>query len=171
MDCRSIRQKRLLPLMALCALSFLKIEGYGQEPIAAGKEAPEIRLADMQGKPFLLSALRGKVVLVDFWASWCMPCRIGNPSLVKLEKTYAARGLEIVSVSVDEDRQAWMRAVKTDNLTWTQLLDERSRQSASFAFGVKYLPNSFLIDKKGVVRSVDATGKKLDRLVETLLAE
>ncbi|MBM3441630.1 MAG: TlpA family protein disulfide reductase [Bacteroidetes bacterium] len=171
MDCATICKKRLLPLMLLSAWSLHTVQGYGQEPILVGEKAPEIRLADIQDQPFLLSTLKGKVVLVDFWASWCMPCRMSHPSLVKLQKSYAPRGLEVVSVSVDEDRRAWMRAVKTDNLSWTQLLDVRSRQAASFAFGVKYLPNSFLIDKKGVVRGVDATGRKLMRLVEALLSE
>jgi thiol-disulfide isomerase/thioredoxin len=168
---RIVREKGLLPLKAACLLACLCWSLSGRTQPAPGVGAPEIRLNDMEGKPFLLSALKGKVVLVDFWASWCMPCRLANPSLVRLHKKYAPKGLQVVSVSVDEDRQAWTRAVKADKLSWTQLIDEPSKSSAAAAYGVQYIPNAFLIDKKGLVRAVDAKGDKLEALVERLLGE
>lgn len=171
MDHRTLREKGLLPLTVACLLTFLCWSFEGRTQPAPGVAAPEIRLTDLQGKPFLLSALKGQVVLVDFWASWCMPCRVANPSLVRLHKAYAPKGLQLVSVSVDEDRQAWTRAVKADNLVWTQLIDEPSSQSAAAAYRVQYIPNAFLIDKKGLVRAVDAKGAKLEALVERLLGE
>lgn len=169
---RMVRKKGLLPLRAVYLLASLcwSLAGHTQPP-SPGVRAPEIRLTDMEGRPFQLSALKGKVVLVDFWASWCMPCRLANPSLVRLHKAYAPKGLQLVSISVDEDRQAWAKAVKADKLTWTQLVDEPTRSSAAAAYGVQYIPNAFLIDKNGLVRAVDAKGNKLEALVERLLGE
>lgn len=171
MDSRTLRQKALLPMTAATLLLCLAPALAADAQPTPGARAPEIRLSDMEGKPFLLSKLKGQVVLVDFWASWCMPCRVGNPALVRLHKDFGPRGLQVVGVSVDEDRQAWQRAVKADKLAWTQLLDERSAQSAAAAYGVQYIPNAFLIDKKGVVRAVDAKGRKLEALVGQLLGE
>lgn len=168
---RNVREKGLLPLKAVCLLAFLCWSLAGQTQPAPGVRAPEIRLTDMEGRPFLLSALKGQVVLVDFWASWCMPCRLANPSLVRLHKAYAPKGLQLVSISVDEDRQAWAKAVKADKLTWTQLVDDRNRSSAAAVYGVQYIPNAFLIDKNGLVRAVDAKGAKLEAMVERLLGE
>lgn len=172
MDHRTVHQKGLLPLTAACLLTCLlcNLEALAQSA-SAGMRAPEIRLSDIEGKPFRLSSLSGTVVIVDFWASWCMPCRLANPSLVRLHKQYAPKGLQVVSVSLDDDRQAWARAVKADKLVWTQLLDERSQNSAAAAYGVQFIPNAYLVDKKGMVRAVDAKGRKLEALVDQLLAE
>jgi len=171
MDRRTLRQKALLPMrVALLLLCATLAATAGAQPVP-GVRAPEIRLSDMEGKPFLLSKLKGQVVLVDFWASWCMPCRVANPALVRLYKDFGPKGLQVVGVSVDEDRQAWVRAVKADKLSWTQLIDQRSANSAAAAYGVQYIPNAFLIDRKGIVRAVDAKGRKLEALVGQLLGE
>ncbi len=171
MDRRTVCQKALLPMRAALLLLCVTLAATaGAQPVP-GVRAPEIRLSDMEGKPFLLSNLKGQVVLVDFWASWCMPCRVANPALVRLHKDFGPKGLQVVGVSVDQDRQAWVRAVKADKLAWTQLIDERSANSAAAAYGVQYIPNAFLIDRKGIVRAVDAKGRKLEALVGQLLGE
>jgi peroxiredoxin len=134
--------------------------------------APEISLPNMDGKTVNLSDLKGKIVLLDFWASWCGPCRNNNPHLSKFYKKYHPKGLEIIGISEDQDQEAWKKAVEKDKLLWIQLNDNKDRNtSPTNAYGVDAIPESFLIDKNGIIHSINLVGKELEKEVNLLLKE
>lgn len=134
--------------------------------------APEISLPDMDGKTVSLSSFIGKVVLLDFWTSWCGPCRNNNPHLVKFYKKFHPKGLEIIGISFDENEEAWKKAVEKDKLSWIQLNDNKGNYSASASsYSVDAIPASFLIDKKGVIHSINLVGRNLEAEVKQLLKE
>ena len=166
-----IQKERLLP-MKLIILTMLLSTCYmaSYEQARRGKQAPEISLPDLQGNLVQLSSLRGKVVLIDFWASWCVPCRKNNPSLVKLYEQYHSMGLEILGVSIDENAQNWKTAVEKDQLRWIQVNDNKGWNSSStLTYEVDAIPASILIDKEGVVRQKDLEGRKLEATIKSLL--
>src|SRR5512141_578090 len=92
--------------------------------VKVGQMAPEISLPDSKDSIINLSSLKGKVVLIDFWASWCRPCRAAIPSVVKLYEKYKSKGLEVYGVSIDEKKNAWLKAVKQDNISYLQVNDK-----------------------------------------------
>jgi peroxiredoxin len=135
-----------------------------------GEPAPGISLPDLQGNTVNLSDLKGKVVLIDFWASWCGPCRANNPRLVKLYRKYHDNGFEILGVSVDNNAMYWRAAVQQDNLDWIQVNDNKGWDASSTtAYNVNAIPASFLIDKEGVIRAVDMDGRALEAKIKALL--
>jgi glutathione peroxidase-family protein len=111
----------------------------------------DFSLPDMKGDSLQLSSLKGKVFLLDFWASWCVPCRFSNKNLVKLYSKYKSNGFEILSVSLDDNKHDWMKAVNKDKITWLQI------------------PASFLIDKNGNVVAINAEKKELENKIRELL--
>jgi len=137
-----------------------------------GKSVPELVMADPNGKDVSISSFKGKYVLIDFWASWCGPCRHNNPKLVRLYNKYHEKGLEIYGISLDEDSDDWKKAVQHDKLKWIQVIDDKgwAAPSAS-AYGVDMIPSSFLIDKQGVINRVNAEGAELEISVKDLLKD
>jgi thiol-disulfide isomerase/thioredoxin len=132
--------------------------------------APEISLPNLAGEIVNLSSFKGKVVIVDFWASWCGPCRKNNPHLLKFYKKYHHKGVEILGVSLDKDQDAWKAAVKQDKLEWVQLNDVKGPDGPpAIAYGVYTIPASFLIDKNGLIYSIDHIGWQLETEVRGLL--
>lgn len=121
--------------------------------IAVGQAAPEIALPDPNGKVKKLSDLKGKVVLIDFWASWCGPCRRENPNVVKAYNHYKKDGFDVMSVSLDKDANAWKQAIQQDGLTWTNHVSDLAfwNSKAAADYGVHSIPFPVLIDKKGNV--------------------
>ncbi len=137
-----------------------------------GESAADLSLPDMKGNLQSLAALKGKVVILDFWASWCGPCRHNNPRLVKLYNKYHSKGLEIYAVSLDEENDNWTKAVLHDKLTWVQVIDTKGWEAPSAAlYGVDAIPASFLIDRKGVIRTINAEGPELENAVKDLLTQ
>ncbi len=117
--------------------------------VSVGAQAPEIALSDTTGKPVPLSSLRGKYVLIDFWASWCGPCRAENPNVVRMYNKFKDKGFAIYSVSLDQAKANWTKAIRNDNLAWTHVSDLKFWQSAAAQqYGVQAIPATFLLDKE-----------------------
>ncbi|WP_412467941.1 redoxin domain-containing protein [Pedobacter sp. KLB.chiD] len=131
---------------------------------AKGKVAPAIAMPDKDGKIVKLSDFRGKYVLVDFWASWCGPCRRENPNVVAAYKKYHDKGFEILGVSLDSKKDAWLKAIAADGLTWTHVSDLQAWSNAAVKdYGVKAVPASFLLDPEGKVVGKDLRGEELNK--------
>ncbi|RTQ45617.1 AhpC/TSA family protein [Hymenobacter gummosus] len=141
-----------------------------QRATAVGATAPDIRLTGVDGKIIPLSSLRGKYVMIDFWASWCGPCRQENPNVVKLYNAYKSKGFEIYGVSLDQDKAKWQKAIETDGLAWTQVSDLKGWQSAAGqAYGVQSIPATVLIDPQGRIVAKNLRGEALEKKVAELL--
>ena len=138
-----------------------------------GAIAPELEFPNPDGKMLKLSDLRGKVVLIDFWASWCGPCRRENPNVRRVYSLYHDKGFEIFSVSLDRDANAWKGAIKADQLVWpNHVSDLKQWQSQAAAiYGVRSIPATFLLDKEGRIVAKDLRGEALERAVKQLLEQ
>ena len=137
------------------------------ETTAVGKPAPDFTQNDADGNPISLSSFKGKYLLVDFWASWCSPCRRANPHVVKLYSKYNKKGFEVLGVSFDSDKERWLDAVDKDGLTWSQVSDlEGWNNSVGKLYGVRSIPHTMLVDPQGVIiaHKLDTDGleKKLE---------
>jgi len=138
--------------------------------VKTGQAAPELSLKRPNGETVALSSLRGKVVIVDFWASWCGPCRQNNPRLLALYNKYRQKGLEIYGVSIDTKKENWEKAIAQDKLTWIQVADDRGWDAAStLAYGVDAIPATFLINKEGVIVAMNPEDRELEHQLKTLL--
>lgn len=138
---------------------------------AVGAQAPEIDLPTPAGKNIKLSSLRGKYVLIDFWASWCGPCRRENPSVVAAYNKYKSKGFTVYSVSLDKTKDAWVKAIEADGLTWENHVSDLQfwNSVAAAAYGVQGIPAQFLLDKEGKIIARDLRGEALDaKLAEVL---
>ncbi len=130
--------------------------------IRMGAVAPDIALSNPQGEIVKLSSLRGNYVLLDFWAAWCAPCRFENEHYVKLYKKYHGEEFEIYAVSLDKNREQWLRAIEKDNITWITVSDLKGYDSeAAKLYNITALPVNFLLDKQGKIIDKDLRGKQL----------
>ncbi|MEZ4850233.1 MAG: TlpA disulfide reductase family protein [Bacteroidia bacterium] len=129
--------------------------------------APEISLQDLSGQTVPLSSLRGNIVLIDFWASWCRPCRYEMKQvLTPLYQKYHDKGFDIYSVSLDQNQQQWAQASQQENITWTNVSDLQGWHSpVAQTYGINKIPSTFLLDKEGNIIAVDLRG---DRLAQAL---
>lgn len=133
--------------------------------VAVGNVAPDFTIPDMEGEAVTLSDKRGGYVLVDFWASWCAPCRKANPGLVRVYDEFRGEGFEVVGVSVDKNRKSWLKAIDDDGLEWINLSNCAGWDNESKSYGVKSIPQNFLLDPDGKI-----IGKNLseEQLTEAL---
>ena len=132
--------------------------------LGIGMEAPEIALPSPTGDTLLLSSLRGQVVLLDFWASWCSPCREESPNLVRLYREYAGKGFEIYQVSLDKSRTAWLKAIEDDSLNWVHVSDLNMWESVVVGiYGLRGIPMNFLLDEEGRILDKNLRGAMLEK--------
>lgn len=144
-----------------------------------GNLAPEIELENPKGKTIKLSSLRGKMVLVDFWAGWCGPCRRENPNLVRAYKKYNeaklkdASGFEIYSISLDRNRTAWVSAIEDDNLNWDAHVSDLKfwNSEAAQTYGINSIPYNLLLDANGVIVAKNLRGIVLDKTMDEYVKE
>jgi peroxiredoxin len=135
-----------------------------------GQQAFEISLPTMKGDTIKLSSLKGKVVLIDFWASWCGPCRAANKRMIKIYPKYKAKGFEVLGVSLDKDRRDWQKAVEKDKINWLQVNDNGGWDAKTInQWNISQIPTSYLVDKDGKVVAMDLEGKALEKALRDLL--
>ncbi len=151
--------------VSVLVVLFISVAGFAQPSV--GERASEISLPDTKGNSVSLSSLKGKVVLIDFWASWCGPCRRSEPELKKLYEKYQSKGFEIYGISVDEDKFAWKTAIKQDKINWLHVNDDKGAVAGKW--NVMYIPNTYLLDKTGKVVAVNPSHEQLDELIQKLL--
>lgn len=137
------------------------------EKVQVGKEAPDFTLTSIDGEEVSLKSLRGNYLLVDFWASWCGPCRHENPNVKAAYEKFNKKGFEVLSVSVDRDQNAWRKAVDEDGMTWTQLHD--SKEVSHKLYGVMGIPHTILLDKEGIIIAKNIRGKEIHEKLEEVL--
>ena len=138
-------------------------------PVAIGKEAPEFALPDVNGKMVRLSSYRGKYLLLDFWASWCGPCRQESPNVVKVYNQYKGKRFDVLGVSLDDSKEKWLQAIDKDGLKWKQLSELKSWQSSVVSlYKLESIPATYLIDPNGIVIAKNVHGKALDQKLEKI---
>ena len=141
-------------------------------PTAIGEVAPAFEGPTPTGELVSLASLKGKVTIIDFWASWCRPCRIENPNLVRLYKRMHDKGLEIVGVSLDKNQSSWARAIIDDGLSWNHVSNLKYWQDPiALLYGVRSIPAAFVLNKEGVIVAKNLRGAQLDAKIEELLSE
>lgn len=134
--------------------------------LPVGAKAPSIRLPDVAGKVITLDSLKGQWVLVDFWASWCAPCRISNRAIRKHYEDWKSKGVEVIGVSLDEDRGNWIKAIKQDKINWLQV-NTAPKWDDPMVINWQFdrIPTSYLIDPTGTVQAVNPDPKRVSQII------
>ncbi|WP_461789623.1 redoxin domain-containing protein [Pedobacter sp.] len=147
--------------------NFLKLS----QEIKIGSKYIDFEQTNTAGKKVKLSDIKGKYILLEFWGSWCGPCREENPNLVKIYNAYKAKGFEILGVAADDNKVQWLKAIKDDGLPWENITDLKgSKNEAGLMYNINSFPSNFLIDENGIIIAKDLRGKKLsEKLAELLL--
>ncbi|GAB3654438.1 TlpA disulfide reductase family protein [Echinicola sediminis] len=147
----------------------LKQELDDMRALSIGQPAPEISLPNPEGEMVNLSDLKGKYVLIDFWAAWCKPCREENPNVVRLYNEYKEKGFEVFGVSLDRSKEAWVEAIDADNLTWTHVSDLKYFNSEAAAkYKINAIPATYMLDPEGKIIAKDLRGPSLENKLKEI---
>jgi peroxiredoxin len=156
-------------LFTVIAVLGIAYNSFAQPPVDS--KAPDISLPTENGEIVKLSSLKGKVVLLDFWASWCRPCRQTNRQVSPIYNKYKDKGFEIYSVSLDASKPAWLSAVKQDRISWVHVIDTRAANGNMLTqtWNLRYIPSTFLIDKQGTIVAIGPEHDELEKMLQKLL--
>jgi peroxiredoxin len=153
-------------------LSQKKQQSNDSRTATVGKVIPDFQQADPNGKMVSIQSFRGQYVLIDFWASWCGPCRQENPNVVKAYNRFKDKGFTVLGISLDKSKEPWLEAVRKDKLTWTQVSDLKFWSNAvAQQFGINSIPQNFLIDPNGIVIDKNLRGAALEDRLEQLFGK
>jgi peroxiredoxin len=149
----------------------LKVRVGLMKSVAVGQKAPDFTMNDVNGNPVTLSSRLGSgLLLIDFWAGWCGPCRQENPNVVKAFKAFNKKGFNILGVSLDHNKEAWVKAIADDNLAWTHVSDlQHWNNAAAKLYAVYAIPANFLLDEKGIIIAKNIRGEDLYNKVNEIL--
>ena len=158
-------------IAALPEIKKLKEKVAVMKTVAVGQKAPDFTLNDVTGKPVALSSKIGsKLLLIDFWAAWCNPCRQENPNVVKVYNEFHKKGFDVFGVSLDNVKEAWVKAIADDKLVWTQVSDlQRGNSAAAELYSVNSIPANFLLDETGKIIARNLRGEDLYNKVNEVL--
>lgn len=136
--------------------------------IKIGEAIPSITLKSTTNNEVEITSFKGKYVLVDFWASWCAPCRLGNKKLVKLHNEVSANTIEIIGISIDTDTNKWLKAIEKDKIKFTQVIDPNGFDAkAAVLFGVDELPSKYLFNPEGILIAINPSEEEIMKLIKS----
>ena len=137
-----------------------------QAQVKVGDTIPTFTLLDADKKEIASSTFKQKFILIDFWASWCSPCRIGNKKLVELFNTIDKNKIEIIGISLDTDKSKWIKAIEKDKIKFTQVIDPKGfNANTAIQFGVEELPSKFLFNEKGILIAINPSEEEINNFL------
>jgi len=159
--------KNIIPVFILAA--FLFAAPARVSALATGAPPPDFTVTDIAGTEHTLSKLKGSVVLLDFWATWCPPCRVEVPHLIDIQKRFGDRKFVLISVSLDRDIAAARRFVREKEMNWVHVIDSRSARELAEKYEVRFIPSTFVIDRTGKIAATQLRGGALKDKIGALL--
>ena len=153
--------------MRRIVFAFFLIANIATGQINIGDSIPSVTLKSSSNEDVHITSFKGKYVLVDFWASWCAPCRLGNKKLVKLHNEVTSDKIEIIGISIDTDTNKWLKAIEKDKIKFTQLIDSKGFDAeTAVQFGVDELPSKYLFNQEGILIAKNPSDEEIIKLIE-----